>query len=162
MKTRKYERVVDKVIFFCSNCKKTSSIRQDSFSSGTKIQFGDCVPSFITKSKCLKLLKKKNQWLVLISKGNLLPALRKISSTIWQGKCWCWASNRRVTFRQETKISQGKSFQRYWILVISSQVDHKCCVQLLPPRDRETLQDINVVPVSPEANTRIVSDGWTA
>ena len=122
IKTRKCERVVDKVISYCPKCKTTSSICQGSFFSRTKMQLGDVLilthlwctgmPSFITKRQVPEISEKDNQWLVFLSKGYLHPALWKYPVKFGKGNVDVELQIGESLFGKKQKYHKEKSFQR--------------------------------------------------
>ena len=44
----------------------------------------------------------------------------------------------------------------------SDSKEHKCHVEVVHERDRNTLQEIIIEHINPQTNARILSDGWSA
>ena len=172
LKTRKYERCLDKCTFYCIKCKKMKSIRASSFFEKSKINLKDVliiiylwstgVPAFICQRQLPEISHKTiNDWYsfcrdICIKKFETEPVQfdsNQVSVEVQVDES---------LFGKKQKYHKGKIYQRSWFFGISDQQQHKCHIEFVPKRDATTLETIIVKHVSPDTNSRIVSDGWSS
>ena len=173
MKLRKFPRVSDDEVWYCTICKSSKSIRHNSFFNKCRTKLQDSLLiMYLWSTSCQGFMVK-----------HLLPEVN--TETIYDYFSFC----RDITvqkmkrepvlfgneddadvqvevdesiFGKKCKYNRGRPFKRRWLFGISDSKKHKCHMEIVDSRDETTLLNIIEKHVSKRSNVRIVSDGWAS
>lgn len=174
MRLRQYNKVIDSFIMYCPKykCKHTSSIRNKSFFSKTKISLEDVlkviylwatgVPAFICQRLIPEVCEKTiNDW-YSFCRDICMENLKRHPVQFDNEEVVVTTQIDESIFGKKQKYHKGKYFKRTWFFGISDQKQHKCYIEAVEKRDCSTLEGIILKHVKPNTTTTIVSDGWAA
>ena len=174
MKIRSYKKLADEEVFYCpkTKCKATTSIRKFSFFENSRIPLADmlkiiylwCVgdQAFIAQRHLPHLSEKTiNDW-YSFCRDIAMEFFKRNPVQFANENALVEAQIDESLFGKKQKYHKGKYHERFWVFGISDSKEHKCHVEVVHARDRNTLQEIIIEHIDPETNTRIISDGWSA
>lgn len=138
--------------FHCKACKKQSSIRDQSFFEKSKLPLHTIVKimymwslgiqSFIVERLFPNISDKSIQDWFSFYRDICIKYYEHLPLRFEKTDVRCEVQLDESIFGKKRKYNKGKNFSRYWLFGISDQKNHKCHVQVVQDRSKETLEEI--------------------